>query len=101
MASIINSCRISLKPAPKVKILFIAITACVGGNMSLSANPVNISFLGRGIIDPVKNISMKSGKFPTIIIMVAFMQNATSMSEIAIIERIVREQTKRIRIMEP
>ena len=69
--------------------------------MSFNANPEIISFLGKGIIEPVKNISMKSGKLPTIIIIVALLQNATRIRHTAIMERIVNEQINKIRENDP
>ena len=69
--------------------------------MSFNANPAMISFLGSGIIAPVKNIRMKSGKLPTIITIVALLQNDTRIRQIAMIERIVNEHTNKINMVEP
>jgi hypothetical protein len=50
---------------------------------------------------PVKNISMKRGKLPTIITIDAVLQKETRIRQIAMMESIVKEQTIRIRIVDP
>jgi hypothetical protein len=81
--------------------LFSALTAWVGGNISLIAYPATISFLGSGNIEPVKNIRIKRGKLPTIITVVAFLQKETRMRQTAMIDKIVREHTSNTRRAEP
>ena len=84
-----------------MNILFNAITACVGGKISLMASPANISVLGNGIMAPVKNISINNGKLPTIITMVVVLQNATNINVMAITDNIVNEQTNNTDTIEP
>lgn len=69
---------ISFKLAPKLKTLFIAFTACVGGKKSFhetGKSPIlNNSFFGNGYMEPENHIKIKRGIFPIVNTSFPFLQ---------------------------